>query len=141
VRRWPLIAILAAGCGGSDPPANEDLAVTTSTPAPHQISVPKQTSRPTPVPTPTPARTPSAKPVSIAGLSALQLLSKAQTAAKAQTATSVRVKGTMSDGGQAVALDVRLAKPAGSGSIMMDGDTVSMAPAAKQLIDGKALGM
>ena len=98
-----LMAVLATGCGGSDP-ATSGTTVTAPTP----------TSTPTPTPT----------PVSITGLSATQILAKAQAAAKA--AKSVHVKGAMTDGDGRMALDVRLAAAGGSGSITMDGDRISI---------------
>lgn len=108
-----LMAVLVAGCGGSDPAAG-DLAATTSAPASTPASTPAVTPRPTPKPT----------PVSIAGLSTAQILAKTQAAAKA--ANSVHVKGDLVDGKDRLRLDVRLARAGGGGSITMDGDTVSV---------------
>lgn len=107
-----LIAVLATGCGGSDPATSGPAAVTTSTPTP----------TPTQVSTPTPSSTPA--PVSIAGLPAAQIIAKTQAAAKA--AKSVRVKGAMTDGGEKMAMDVRLTAAGGSGSITTGGDRVSI---------------
>jgi hypothetical protein len=107
-----LIAVLAAGCGGSDPAA-DDAIVTATTPTP------------TATPTPAPSSVPSTpKPSSITGLTAAQILAKAQTAAKA--ATSVHVKGTVTDGDERLRVDTRLTAAAGSGSITMEGDVISV---------------
>jgi hypothetical protein len=107
-----LIAVLATGCGGSDP-ATSGSTVTSSTPA----------ATPVPASTPTPSSTPP-PPVSITGLPAAQILAKAQAAAKA--AKSVRVKGAMTDGGEQLAMDVRLTSAGGSGSITTGGDRVAI---------------
>ncbi len=110
-----LMAVLAAGCGGSDP-ATGGAIVTASTPTP------TATRTPTPAPS---SVTPSTPPSSsITGLTAAQILTKAQAAAKA--ASSVRVKGAMTDGDERLGLDVRLTKAGGRGSITVDGDTVSI---------------
>ncbi|MEI8413102.1 MULTISPECIES: hypothetical protein [unclassified Kribbella] len=108
-----LMAVLATGCGGSDP-ATSGTTVTAPTPTPTPTPTPVQASTPTPTPT----------PVSITGLSAPQILAKAQAAAKA--AKSVHVKGAMTDSDGRMALDVRLAAAGGSGSITMDGDRISI---------------
>ena len=108
-----LIAVLAAGCGGSDP-ATSGTTVTSSTPAPVRASTP----------TPTTATPSTPAPVSITGLPAAQILAKAQAAAKA--AKSVHVKGAMTDGGERLAMDVRLTAAGGSGSITTGGDRVSI---------------
>jgi hypothetical protein len=110
-----LIAVLAAGCGGSDP-ATSGTTVTASTPTSTAVRAS--------TPTPSPDVSSSTPPISITGLSAAQILAKAQAAAKA--AKSVRVKGAMTDGDERLALDVRLTAAGGSGSITTDGDRVSI---------------
>jgi hypothetical protein len=111
-----VLVVLVAGCKGSDP-ATGDALGTTPTPTPTAASV-----TPSPVVTPKPAAT---TPVSsIAGLSATKILAKTQAAAKA--ATSVRMKGSMSDGGDRIVLDIKLSKAGGQGTMSINGAAFSL---------------
>jgi hypothetical protein len=100
--------VLVAGCSSSEPTAGPGPATVVP-----PSTAPSSTSTPTPKPTP-----------NIAGLSARQILKKAEAAAKA--ATGVRVRGTMTDGGKPMKVDVRLAKAGGSGTLLLDGDGLSV---------------
>jgi hypothetical protein len=112
-----LVAMVAAGCGGGDSTgATDDTQITT---AASQPTAPATTKN---VPTPTPT---TPKPTMDVGkLPAKQVLTKAQAAAKA--AASVHVKGAMTDGADRMGLDLRLTKTAGSGSVTVNGDTISL---------------
>jgi len=74
----------------------------------------------TPPPTTTAAATSS-----LAGLTADEVLAK--TKAAAQSATSVRVKGDLSDSGQSIMIDLKLAGVArGSGTVVQDGGRIDL---------------
>ena len=110
-----VLAVLVAGCQGSDP-ATRDSIGTTPTPTATSIT-------PSPVVTPT-TPAPSTPASTIAGLSATKILAKTQAAAKA--ATSVRMKGSMSDDGDKIVLDIRLAKAGGQGTMSINGAAFSL---------------
>jgi hypothetical protein len=111
-----VLVVLLAGCRGSDPAAGDALG-TTPTPTPTATSVaPSSSVAPT-----TPASTPTSE---IAGLPASKILAKAQAAAKA--ATSVRMKGSMSDEGDRIVLDIQLGKTGGQGTMSIDGAAFSL---------------
>ncbi|MET9271857.1 hypothetical protein [Kribbella sp. NPDC003557] len=111
-----VLVVLVAGCRGSDPAAGDALG-TTPTPT-------RTTSAVAPSSAP-PATTPAATPTSdIAGLPASKILEKAQAAAKA--AGSVRMKGSLSDDGDRIVLDIRLAKTGGQGTMSLNGDAFSL---------------
>ncbi|WP_327635800.1 hypothetical protein OHB24_38145 [Kribbella sp. NBC_00482] len=112
-----VLVVLVAGCQGSDP-ATSDAIGTTPTPTATSVTPP-----PSPVATPT-KPSPSTPVSTIAGLSATKILAKAQAAAKA--ATSVRMKGSMSDDGDKVVLDIRLAKTGGQGTMSINGAAFSL---------------
>ncbi len=109
-----VLVVLVAGCQGSDPATSDSLG-TTPTPTPTATSV-----TPSPVVTPSPS-TPAS---TIAGLSSAKILAKTQAAAKA--ATSVRMKGSMSDDGDKIVLDIRLAKAGGQGTMSINGAAFSL---------------
>jgi hypothetical protein len=104
---------VVAGCGDSGS-ATSGATVTTPTLSP--AATPTGV-RPATTPTPPPA-------ASMVGLTAKQLVTAAQTAAKA--ANSVRVKGTMTEGGERLRLDLRLARAGGQGTITVDGAAISV---------------
>jgi hypothetical protein len=110
-----VLVVLVAGCQGSDP-ATKDTIETTPTPTATSV---------TPSPVVTPPKPPASTPVSsIAGLSATKIVAKTQAAAKA--ATSVRMKGAMSDDGDKIVLDIRLAKTGGQGTMSINGTAFSL---------------
>lgn len=110
-----VLVVLVAGCQGSDPAAKDAIE---TTPTPTAPSV-------TPSPVVTPPKPPASTPVSsIAGLSAAKIVAKTQAAAKA--ATSVRMKGAMSDDGDKIVLDIRLAKAGGQGTMSINGAAFSL---------------
>ncbi|MET9312073.1 hypothetical protein ABZX12_09625 [Kribbella sp. NPDC003505] len=111
-----VLVVLLAGCKGSDP-ATSDALGATPTPTPAATSAAPSSKAP---PT-TPAGTPTSD---IAGLSASKILDKTQAAAKA--ATSVRMKGALSDGGDRIVLDIRLAKTGGQGTMSINGAPFSL---------------
>jgi hypothetical protein len=112
-----VLVVLVAGCQGSDPATSDNLG-TTPTPTPTATSV---TPSPVVTPSPPPASTPAS---TIAGLSSAKILAKTQAAAKA--ATSVRMKGSMSDDGDKIVLDIRLAKAGGQGTMSINGAAFSL---------------
>ena len=114
-----VLVVLVAGCRGSDP-ATGDALGTTPTPTPTATSVAPSSVAPPATPS-TPASTPTSD---IAGLSATKILAKAQAAAKA--ATSVRMKGSLSDEGDRIVLDVQLGKTGGQGTMSMNGAAFSL---------------
>ncbi|TDW84108.1 hypothetical protein EV137_6912 [Kribbella pratensis] len=112
-----VLVVLVAGCQGSDPATSDNLG-TTPTPTPTATSV-------TPSPVVTPSTPPASTPAStIAGLSSAKILAKTQAAAKA--ATSVRMKGSMTDDGDRIVLDIRLAKAGGQGTMSINGAAFSL---------------
>ncbi|MGW6196796.1 hypothetical protein ACWF0M_11680 [Kribbella sp. NPDC055110] len=110
-----VLVVLVAGCKGSDP-ATDDAIGTTPTPTAASVT-------PSPVVTP-PAPSASTPVSSIAGLSATKILAKTQAAAKA--ATSVRMKGSMSDHGDRIVLDIKLSKAGGQGTMSINGAAFSL---------------
>jgi hypothetical protein len=111
-----VLVVLVAGCRGSDP-ATGDALGTTPTPTPTATSV-----APSSV---TPPSTPASTPTSdIAGLSATKILARAQAAAKA--ASSVRMKGSLSDEGDRIVLDIQLGKTGGQGTMSINGAAFSL---------------
>jgi hypothetical protein len=114
-----VLVVLVAGCRGSDP-ATSDALGTTPTP----------TAAPTPKPLPTTPATratpasPATSAADISGLSTTKIISRTQAAAKA--ATSVRVKGSLSEGSDRIVMDVRLTKSAGQGTVSINGAGFSL---------------
>jgi hypothetical protein len=100
-----VVIVLAAGCGGPDS-GSRGTTVTASTPT-----------LPSATPTPPPAE-------SVAGLPAAQIAEEARAAARAPN--SVRVKGTMTDGGEQLLLDLRLTRAGGHGSVSVDGAAIAI---------------
>ncbi|WP_350275194.1 hypothetical protein [Kribbella sp. HUAS MG21] len=113
-----ILTVLVVGCQGSDPATNDALA-TTPTPPPASTPATKSASPP-PASTPTPTK----PAITITGLSATSILRKTQAAAKA--ATSVRMKGSLTDGKERMVLDVQLTRTGGQGSITIDGAAMSV---------------
>jgi hypothetical protein len=109
-----LVAVAVAGCKNTDHPAAD------ATPE-RVVTTPSAVVTPTTTPTPTPP--PAPKP-DLSTLSAAQILAKTQAAAKA--ATSVRMRGSATDGKTRTVFDLNIAQAGGSGSITADGAKVQL---------------